>query len=432
MTPPDSGDTVVVSGTTIGVLGATWRATVTPWGDVLPWGDEAPLRWYVAADDRWHVPEQETAVRQRCVDGAPVLETRLRIPTGDAVQRVWATGDGITVVEVENDSAMPIAVAFTRRDVLTSRPPTDVPVEGIDLPAETIVLPVGHRSTVRVGLAHDGRGAGSLPDDLPPALQVARGWTTLTERASRVVVPDVSWSDALVSQRCRVSLEGPADPDEDPVAFLIGVGELVRTGDLAEPWTLDVVSAAETLLRRHRRDAGLPWDTRAALLAAATVLARADETRGCDDVLASLDGLAATTSVALAAPDGIRAVPWIENRLARLVDRSCAAVLPDGVPVEWLGVNVEAYRVPAGPRHHVSFAVRWHGERPALLWEVEGPAGLRLTGGGADPSWSTVDPSGETLLAAPAGAPRVVPADEPSAPSPVLPTDLPADGGSFS
>ena len=115
----------------------------------MPWDGSAPLAWHVAADDRWHSPADEAAVRQQRLSGAPVFETRVRIPGGDAVQRVWsvADGGGRTLVEVTNESPLPIACAFTRRDLLTARPPADVPIEGIELPPSTIVLPIGHRSS---------------------------------------------------------------------------------------------------------------------------------------------------------------------------------------------------------------------------------------------------------------------------------------------
>ena len=73
-----------------GVLGQDWRADVTAHGSIEPWDGSARLDWHVAADDRWHSPADEVAVRQRRIDGAPVFETRLRIPGGDAVQRVWS------------------------------------------------------------------------------------------------------------------------------------------------------------------------------------------------------------------------------------------------------------------------------------------------------------------------------------------------------
>jgi hypothetical protein len=392
----DPGGTAI--GVPIGVLGADWRAIVTPWGDVVPADGSPTLSWAVAADDRWHRPAEETTVRQRRLHGTPVVETRVRVPGGDAVQRVWATADGVTLVEVENASSMPIAVAFTRSDLLTSRPPADVPIEGIDLPEGTIVLPVGHTSSVRVGIAHDGSGAGRLPADLPGSVQVARGWTTVTDRAGRLVLPE--WADDVVAERCTIALEGPPDPADDPVGFLIAVGELVRTADAADPWVIDVVGEAEPLMRRHR--AAMPWDVAAALWSTARVLSAAGETRGASDVVNALLASPMSNDIPPAPPTGVRLVPWVEGRLVRTVAASACALMPHGWPEGWLGAPVEAYRVPVGIAHHVSFAVRWHGERPAVLWEVEGPAGLEISGGGVDAAWTTVEATGEALWAAPA------------------------------
>ncbi len=50
-------------------------------------------------------------------------------------------------------------------------------------------------------------------------------------------------------------------------------------------------------------------------------------------------------------------------------------------------------------RGRCSFAVRWHGARPALLWDV--PAGTTVTAPALDPAWSSAEPVGETLLAEP-------------------------------
>jgi hypothetical protein len=52
------------------------------------------------------------------------------------------------------------------------------------------------------------------------------------------------------------------------------------------------------------------------------------------------------------------------------------------------------------PTHHgrVSYALRWHGERPALLWHLE-RSGVTLTVPGLDRSFSTTEQSGEALLA---------------------------------
>ena len=79
-----------------------------------------------------------------------------RVPDGDAVQRVWsvADGGGLTIIEIENESSRPFAVAFSGGGIVTERPTADVPIQGIDLPDDAIVLPVGHRSTLRVAIPH--------------------------------------------------------------------------------------------------------------------------------------------------------------------------------------------------------------------------------------------------------------------------------------
>src|SRR5438270_780546 len=94
----------------------------------------------------------------------------------------------------------------------------------------------------------------------------------------------------------------------------------------------------------------------------------------------------------------------VRNLLVREVDAGLAilSMLPD----EWVGQPLEVHEAPT---HHgrLSFAVRWHGERPALLWELQphaGAATVRLTAPGLDPGWSTGDLRGEVLLSPVAGA----------------------------
>jgi hypothetical protein len=73
------------------------------------------------------------------------------------------------------------------------------------------------------------------------------------------------------------------------------------------------------------------------------------------------------------------------------------------LPDDWLGKGLEVHDAPT---HFgtMSYAVRWHGARPALLWELTPHAdvdAVRLTAPGLDPSWSTRERVGEVLLAAP-------------------------------
>jgi hypothetical protein len=56
----------------------------------------------------------------------------------------------------------------------------------------------------------------------------------------------------------------------------------------------------------------------------------------------------------------------------------------------------------------VSFALRWHGDRPAVLWECTGDP-VTLISSGAAPEWTTSERTGETLWPAPVGAQPVSP-----------------------
>lgn len=386
--------------TTIGVLGGKWRAQVTGWGDV-ELADGNTVTWHVAADDRWHRPAEEGTVRQTAVDGTPVLETKLRVPGGDAVQRVWAAADhgGLTVIEVENDSPMPIAVTLSGGNLITSRPATEVPIEGIDLPADTIVLPVGHRTRVRAGIPHGALSR--LPDDVAGPNQVAGGWLAHTARASRIVVPDDTSADALVAARCALALDGPDAADD--ATLLAGIGELVRMGEPAEPWVLDVVEAAQRLIDEARR--GRASVATGALWAAADVLALAGEDRGAADIVATIARLG--DRVVDTMPDGpVATVRQIEEVFARPSAPGECQLFPAGIPQPWWGQSFECHGLRAGPAQRVSFAVRWHGERPAILWQADGPGELTLSGGAHDPAWRTTAPTGEALLAAPA-PPRI-------------------------
>ena len=80
------------------------------------------------------------------------------------------------------------------------------------------------------------------------------------------------------------------------------------------------------------------------------------------------------------------------TRRASLID-----ILP-GFRAEWLGQSIAAHDVPLR-NGRCSFAVRWHGARPALLWDV--PTGMRVRAPALDPLWSSTKASSEALLAAP-------------------------------
>ena len=97
-------------------------------------------------------------------------------------------------------------------------------------------------------------------------------------------------------------------------------------------------------------------------------------------------------------PAGIRGIAWLEDQLVSPRRDGTAAILSRSIPNRWLGVDLAAYSLTADAVRTVSCAVRWHGEHPALLWEVVGPPGLHLSAGRFDSTWSSNESSGETLL----------------------------------
>jgi hypothetical protein len=411
----DSGATDVLEtsdATLIGVTGSPCRAWVSTCGDVTPWRDtDDTVQWFVAAEDRWHIPGSEPAVRQRRIEGTPVIETRLRVPEGDAVQRVWSVPDagGLTVIEVENASALPFAVAFAGARVLTERPPADTPIQGIELPDGAIVLPVAHKASIRVAIPHDPARftTWSLPT-LAPAMAIVRGWETVVHRASRLVLPDAGLGEAVTAARSDLLLSGPVDVDADVVGFLLDVAELGRLGDDADAWMPEIVEPIASIARSDdpEVDLALRACERLAIAArddrAAGDLARIRERRIRSGVAApSVSGAQSSFSDLQRGESVGRFVAQVEQRIA-----DEGRLLPLGIPRRWLGSNFEVHGVPTGPRSTVGFAVRWHGERPAVLWEQHGSTQL-LTAPAVDADWASEASSGEALWAEPPQPKRI-------------------------
>ncbi len=388
---------------TTGVTGQQWRAEVTDRGHVYT--AEHDVGWAVAAEDRWHVAADEVAVRQQRLEGAPVVETRMRVLDGDAVQRVWSVPDhgGVTLIEIENDSPLPIAAALFGAPLATDRPPSSVPPQGIELPADAIVLPVAHRTRVRAAITHDAAAAAGrvLPGQLPDPLAVARGWRQTAESASRLILPDPALVDAVVAARCDLLLDGPAL--DDPLDTLFDIAELVRLGEPADAWAPEIV---EPVAAVARRDDPAVDDALVALVRMAT---HGDDRVAARDLRRVLkrrkrDGrgrgertVGSLATVQRGASAG-RFVGDVERFLA-----DDGVVLPAGIPAGWRGANFEVYTVPVGADTTVSYAVRWHGERPAVLWEQHGEP-IELTAPAVDPQWRTSEAKGEALWRAPRGA----------------------------
>ncbi len=264
--------------TEVGIAGPGPVHAVGPAGTLGPISEPPVVDWWVGADDRWHVASAEAAVRQGLADDGVTVETRLRIPGGDAVQRVAAVPDGdraVVVVEVENASPVPVALAMVV-DAGAGRTPTVaadtiagpggpilragrpiaralVGASGADVlagvqrgdavpPAElgaaagsvaAAVLPLPHTAVARFAVAAGaGRPTLAAPDTLPTTAAVARGWLAHLEGSASLVVPDERLSAAVAAAR-RHLLSGAALPTVDP---------FWRAG--VDPWVAPIAAAA--------------------------------------------------------------------------------------------------------------------------------------------------------------------------------------------
>ena len=388
-----------MSKTVIGSLGGRHRADVDEHGTITTRGAGWMLDWWIGADDRWRLPRREPSVRQSFVEDAPVVQTAMRVPSGDALHRAYgvvADGDPV-VVEIENASPAPFVVALVvraahtvgvddtlvmvdnRPGLLAARPPsrwaadigaaTEVTVcsgqasSGPFVPKRNragrldaaFLHPVPHRTTLRVALlgARD-----AIPADLralPAAEEVARGWRAQVDRGLRVELPDTRLSEAVRVACATALLEATsATPSAIDAAAV-------------EDWGFDT-EAAEAWARlsaRQRRQAA-----RRSNMPATWAEAQSAASTGGSTLLVCLRSFL---------------VHEVDDVLTILAD----------LPNEWRGAPIEVHHAPTR-RGPVSFAIRWHGERAALLWD--GPAGTTLRAPGLDPEWSTTESKGETLL----------------------------------
>jgi len=392
----------------IGIRSRPWRAKVTSDGTVVPEDGSTPLSWHVAADDRWYSPAQEPSIRQKWYAGYPVVETRMKVPSGDIVQRTYCIADlgGITIVEFENESTLPVAVAVTRRDVLTTRPTIDNPPQGIDLPSDSIVLPLAHSATTRVGILHERPHSGRLPDDVASFQEVVRGWESACNVASRISVPDHTLTAGIAAVRCSLLLH------DDQLLTHISDNEhldhyhieLARLGETNDDTVIDIVDAVQRRIKKERRSSQLMWDTPHLLATAAWACEKLGDDIATADIGRTWLRMAdvPVAPIPAVSPTGIGMIAWTEALLvgAHPAGGMCT-VLPHGIPQPWWGAQFECHGLVADPRHRMSYAIRWHGERPALLWEMSGEPGIVIAGGVSNEQWHSTDMSGETLLAAP-------------------------------
>lgn len=510
----------------LGTLGGGGGAVVDDRGLVTPWGEAGgwSVDWWVAAEDRWHLPAAETGVRQSLLDDSPVVETRLRIPGGDAVQRTYGfvarDGSQRLVVELANESAVPVAVAVAVRPFGPTGPPDPPDLKGpggigrlglnpdertvtrdgepvIVLPRKpagatwstgdgadivaavtggaapflapiparhadpsrrataAFVFPLPHRQALRFLLPLPGSNlATSTVGAVPTAQQVAKGWSAQADRGPRFELPDPLRAVVAVARRrvllweadvelapaldqlglhddveavlASLALPGATfDGAQAAGAYLVALGTHLRltanVGLVAA--SADSIAAAvarltgpRRSLRRRKPAAGQGVQTAPEAMASAAELfdalgdgrAAADARRVTAELgVASRPGngidpldigpLAPAASTAGLRRLAVSTIAAVRHLLVEDEDPGRLHLLP-GWSLRWYGHPFEVHDLPTAAGR-LSFALRWHGSRPALLWDLQdggGPAELRSAA--LDPSWSAGAPRGEALL----------------------------------
>ncbi|MEY2474177.1 MAG: hypothetical protein QOK28_3506 [Actinomycetota bacterium] len=336
------------------------------------------VEWWVGGEDHWHVPASAASRRQRVVGNTPVVETVIRVPGGDVAWRAAAaaTGEGGAVtIEFENTATIPVALGIalvTPSDLAAplGRPALHftAPARSVaaDVGVELLVHPVSHGSTWRASIGP------TPPGSLPPVEAIVRGWQAFTRQGASVSTGDASMDDALATARTSLLLHAASlRAPRDRLRGAAVANALTYLGYEDEAEALRVASR----LRPQRRGLPLVSDPHAAY--------NPDALRMLEDPVAA----AATVSA-------------IRRALVDDTQRGVIDVLPSA-NASLRGRSVDIANLPTnfGP---VSFALRWHGEKPALLWEAP-PARRRraritLRASALDPDWSTTDQAGEALL----------------------------------
>lgn len=438
--------------TVVGAIGSPARAAVDARGRVAARPDGWSLDWWIGADDRWHrvAEPDEERVRQELTHAVPVVETGVKVPGGEMIERVYVVaGAGglpdVTMVEFENASALPVALALVlgpegpagsgtvhrieldgsavrvdgRVSMILPAPPSRVAggprCEEIVLSGRAedrggllvedregraraaMLLPVAHRASVRVAipLGEVDRARFPLEVSAVPAWHdVVRGWETQLSAGASAVLPGVRARRLVEAARARLLLF-----DDGRSVTPVPWGP-AATRSLEPPDCVAVLTAMErwgferhaseirhSVRRRHRRrlvPERLPPDV--AWQRADELLSRASDTVtwGEGDVADHGRPLA---DFLLAVRDGLVAD-----------DGGDLALLP-AVPTSWAGESIEVHDLPTSAGR-LSFAVRWHAERPALLWQCdpEPDRMVRVRCPGLAPTWSTTESRGEALL----------------------------------
>ena len=427
--------------TCIGTTNGGPLAVVDGHGGVHALDGAWSIDWWAGADDRWHLAGEEAAVRRRLVEATPVVETAMRVPTGDAVARAYGTRVGglahdLVAFEVANDTTLPFALALVLRagnvrvdgaaamldeavEVRFARPPSRALVAGdvaaaraavvageagehsgpVSGPVVVLLFPLAHTARLRATLLPTGgdEGAGAVAET-PEADQVARGWRAQLDRGLALRLPDDRVTAAVDLARAEVLLAAGGDLDgADTAALAALLGALAHQGFVDEAWRV----AGELLDRQRlngrfgRGEQGRA-DTVAALRAlgalAGTVLSSDLGERVAGPVAkaahrAAKDGVAGTSEALLAAADLLVAGHQPEAAAAVLALPFAPSPPPAARPLDQLSLDPTgpddlAARQVAAPAARLLTAVR-----PGLVDDTPAAEPTLTLFAGFPPAW---------------------------------------------
>lgn len=374
----------------IGALDGGPVGFVSPSGDIDVPALALRIGWCVVAEDGLRDPVTSTT-RRWSYDGA-VAEVALRVHDGDVVLRTFGTRGGL-VLEFENATSAACAVGLLvdgdarrvrggrsvaqscrgagREAVVAaiSRGDTTVgpPLPSTDHSTSTgLVWPVPHTTTLRVVLDDRDRDPAGAPMGTGPSAEfraddVRRAWAAQLRRGMSTDIDDRVLQGAVDAARIGLLVRARVGERPDPLVVAA-----------LEDWGFDHEAAGSWNRLRMRDRRALRRRHRVPRVAWADMV---DSQERGDDV-----GLL----------NALRAL--------LLRDEPVVDLLP-GFPPGWLGLGVAVHGAPLRGGS-ASFALRWHGTRPALLWEV--PVGTRVCASRLAPGWSSAAATGEALLPEPA------------------------------
>ena len=109
---------------------------------------------------------------------------------------------------------------------------------------------------------------------------------------------------------------------------------------------------------------------------------------------------------------------------------SIVALFPSYNP-RWFNVLIEVSNMPTS-NGGIGYAVRWHGDRPALLWEGNFSSEVSFISPEFDPNWESRETQGEALFPQQKPQETAIPLISPSSQKPATPPSGHEEGKNFS